>query len=112
MLLDAQSPSTSPLTPLMAFWWGAGGSFAIEILSLYSEIRAANATGLPAYYKNPLFWFVRILVTAIAGGLAVAEEATKPLLAINIGASAPAILQLLTKPPGGAAAGPPAAAER
>ncbi len=49
--------------------------------------------------QESTFWFVRFLVTAIAGALAVAEEATKPLLAINIGASAPAILQLLTKPP-------------
>jgi hypothetical protein len=110
MLLEAQSPLTTSLTPVMAFWWAAGGSLAIEILSLYSEIRAANASGLPAYYKNPLFWFVRILVTAIAGGLAIAEEAAKPLLAINIGASAPAILQLLTKPPatGTPAVAPPA----
>ncbi len=89
----------------MAFWWAAGGSLAIQLWSLYSVIRAANASGLPAYYKNPLFWFVRILVTAIAAGLAIAEEAAKPLLAINIGASATAILQLLTKPP---AAGPSA----
>ncbi len=99
------------LTPMMAFWWGAGGSLAIEILSLYNEIKAADASGLPAYYKNPLFWFVRLLVTAIAGSLAIAEEAGKPLLAINIGASAPAILQLLTKPaslsgPGGSTGGP------
>jgi hypothetical protein len=111
MLLEAQSTSTTPLTPLMTFWWGAGGSLAIEILSLYGEIRAANVSGLPVYYKNPLFWFVRILVTAIAGGLAIAEEATKPLLAINIGASAPAILQLLTKPPATPATGPPVAAK-
>jgi hypothetical protein len=39
------------------------------------------------------------MVTGIAGGLAVAESASNPLLAVNIGASAPAILQLLTKPP-------------
>ena len=101
MFLAAQPlGSMSSLTPLMAFWWGAGGSLAIEILSLYNEIKTANTSGLPAYYKNPLFWFVRLLVTAIAGGLAIAEEAAKPLLATNIGASAPAILQLLTKPPG------------
>ncbi|MGC2658651.1 MAG: hypothetical protein WA324_11905 [Bryobacteraceae bacterium] len=97
MFLDTQPMGA--LTPTFAFLWGAGGSLAIEILSLYSEIRTVNAAGVPAYYKNPLFWFVRILVTAIAGALAVAEEATNPLLAINIGASAPAILQLLTKPP-------------
>lgn len=65
---DAQTQGLSPtLTPFMAFWWGAGGSLAIEILSLYNEIRASNASGLPAYYKNPLFWFVRLRVTAIAG---------------------------------------------
>ena len=46
MLLDAQSPPAASLTPMMAFWWGAGGSLAIEILSLYSEIRAADASGL------------------------------------------------------------------
>jgi len=96
MFLDAQ---TTALSPGMAFLWGAGGSLALEILSLYGEIRAANVAGLPTYYKNPLFWFVRLFVTAIAGALAVAEEASKPLLAVNIGASAPAILQLLTRPP-------------
>src|SRR5271155_1485435 len=96
MFLEAQSAAVS-LNPAIVFLWGAGGSLAIEVLSLYGEIRAANASGLPAYYKSPLFWVVRFLVAAIAGGLAVAEEATKPLLAINIGASAPAILQLLTK---------------
>lgn len=71
----------------------------LEIISLYNEIKAERATGLPKYYRNPLFWTVRVMVTAIAGGLAIAESASNPLLAVNIGASAPAILQLLTKPP-------------
>jgi len=87
------------MPPLFMFLWAAGGSFALEIISLYNEIRAERATGLPGYYKNPVFWIVRLAVTGIAGGLAVAEKAGSPLIAINIGASAPAILQLLTNPP-------------
>jgi hypothetical protein len=87
------------MAPLAIFLWAAGGSLALEVISLFNEIKAEKATGLPAYYKNPIFWIVRIAVTAIAGGLAIAEEATRPMVAINIGASAPAILQLLTNPP-------------
>jgi len=86
------------LKPLSTFLWAAGGSFALEVISLYNEIKAERASGLPKYYKNPLFWGVRLLVTGIAGALAVAEDARTPLIAVNIGASAPAILQLLTKP--------------
>jgi hypothetical protein len=92
------SPADS-MPPLFMFLWAAGGSLAVEIISLYNEIRAERATGLPGYYKNPIFWIVRIAVTGIAGALAVAEKAGSPLIAVNIGASAPAILQLLTNPP-------------
>jgi hypothetical protein len=94
-----QGSSADMMPPLFMFLWAAGGSFALEIISLYNEIRAERATGLPGYYKNPVFWIVRLAVTGIAGGLAVAEKAGSPLIAINIGASAPAILQLLTNPP-------------
>lgn len=87
------------LVPLEIFLWAAGGSLALEVISLLNEIRAEKTTGLPKYYKNFVFWLVRLLVTGIAGALAVAENATTPMIAINIGASAPAILQLLTSPP-------------
>ena len=101
MLQTTQTTTTSlgTLTPLATFLWAAGGSLALEVISLLNEIRAERATGLPSHYKNWVFWCVRLLVTAIAGALAVAEDATKPMVAINIGASAPAILQLLTNPP-------------
>jgi hypothetical protein len=94
-----QESAADSMPPLFMFLWAAGGSFALEIISLYNEIRAERSTGLPRYYKNPVFWIVRLAVTGIAGGLAVAEKAGSPLIAINIGASAPAILQLLTNPP-------------
>ena len=87
------------LGPVGAFWWAAGGSLALEVVSLYNEIKAQKATGLPSYYKSAVFWVVRLAVTGIAGALAVAEEASSKLLAINIGASAPAILQLFASRP-------------
>jgi hypothetical protein len=87
------------LSPLAAFLWAAGGSLALELISLFNEIKAERAAGLPRYYKSFVFWMVRLGVTAVAGALAVAEGASRPILAVNIGASAPAILQLLAKPP-------------
>jgi hypothetical protein len=105
-MLDSLTTSVAngagALGPVGAFWWAAGGSFALEVISLYNEIKAQKSAGLPAYYKSWVFWLVRLAVTAIAGALAVAEEASSKLLAINIGASAPAILQLLaSRPPSG-----------
>jgi hypothetical protein len=92
---SAQDAIIAPMPPFFIFLWAAGGSLALEVISLYNEIRAEKPDGLPRYYKNPVFWIVRLLVTGIAGGLAIAENAGSPLIAINIGASAPAILQLL-----------------
>jgi hypothetical protein len=80
-----------------SFLWAAGGSFAIEIISLHNEIRAERPAGLPKYYSSPLFWVVRAFVMVIAGGLAIAESASTPLIAINIGASAPAIVAILNR---------------
>jgi hypothetical protein len=78
---------------------GGRGSLALEVISLPNEMKTVSAQGVPAYYKKVSFWIVRLLVTGIAGALAIAEKASSPLIAINIGASAPAILQLLTNPP-------------
>jgi len=88
--------SAQTFTPLMAFIWGAAGSIAIEIISLLAAIRRdGGMSGVPGYYKQPVFWFVRLLVMGIAGGMAVAETASNPLNAATIGASVPAILALL-----------------
>jgi hypothetical protein len=83
------------LSSLAVFLWAAGGSLAMELIALLNEIKAQPTAGLPGYYKNPWFWLLRLCVAAIAGALAIAEDATKPLIAITIGAAAPAILQLL-----------------
>jgi hypothetical protein len=59
--------SSDALSPLYVFLWAAGGSLALEVISLYNEIKAERAAGLPKYYKSPLFWMVRLAVTIIAG---------------------------------------------
>jgi hypothetical protein len=86
-----------PMTKLTTFLWAAGGSFSLEIISIYNGIKAERISGLPPYYKTVGFWVVRTLVAAIAGALAIAESANNPLIAINIGASAPAILLLFER---------------
>ncbi len=91
------------------FLLGAAGSVAIEIATL-NEIYQSwtpETTGLPVRYKKVGFWVTRILLAASAGGLALLYEIDKPVLAVNIGASAPLILRALgqgfkntTIPPG------------
>ena len=102
---DADVAHRAPevLKPTLIFLWAAGGSLAVEVMSLYNEMKAERPTGLPTYYKNLTFWLVRLIVASIAGGLAVAEAANSALIAINIGASAPALLQLLSRAPQSAA---------
>ncbi len=91
------------------FLCGFAGSVAIEIAALHQIYQAWNpeTKGLPERYRKAGFWITRFLLALCAGGLAVAYEIDKPILAINIGASAPLILNALgqgfkntTLPPG------------
>ena len=70
-------------------WWGFAGSMAVEIMMMH-ESRSGD---LPPKYKKIRFWVVRLLVACVGGGLAYAYGIeANPLLAANIGASAPAII--------------------
>jgi hypothetical protein len=83
-----------------AFFWAAGGSFALEVVAILNSLRTQKTADLPVYYKSWIFWVARVALGGIAGALAIAEGASNPLVAINIGASAPAIVELLgSKPP-------------
>lgn len=75
------------------FLWGFGGSIAVEIASLYRAMMSHPR--VPSRYRNPWFWLVRVLLAGVAGGLALAYEIDNRVLAINVGASAPLILQAL-----------------
>ena len=87
---------------LYSFLCGFAGSAAVEIIVLhqvYQTVGAKKPT-LPARYKTVGFWIMRILVAVIAGGLALAYRSVSPispLLAVNIGASAPSIILTLSQ---------------
>jgi hypothetical protein len=78
------------------FWWGVGGSAALEVITCYNYYRYRGV--LPTRYRKTGFLAIRALVALIAGGLVVAYQVEgNPILAINIGASAPAILLSLAE---------------
>ncbi len=79
------------------FLCGFFGSVAIEIAAIHQAYQSLTSKSpeLPFRYKKVGFWITRSILAAIAGGLAVAYEIDKPILAINIGASTPLILNAL-----------------
>lgn len=83
------------MIPLEVFLWGAGGSLAVEIVSVNKFMASEHA--LPDRYRTFGFWFARTLLSIVGGGLAVAYGITQPLLAANIGAATPLIVQALAQ---------------
>jgi hypothetical protein len=82
------------------FAWGFLGSMAVEVVTLFRLLqRADTAPALPARYRSPLYWSVRVALAGVGGGLAVAYEIDNPILAANIGAATPAIVTTLTRDP-------------
>jgi hypothetical protein len=84
------------VTPqIVTFLCGFGGSVAVEIVLLNQFMQTDSA--LPERYKKPAFWVVRILLAIVGGGLALAYEIDKPLLAANIGAATPLIIKAFSE---------------
>jgi hypothetical protein len=84
------------MTETERFFWGFCGSLAVEIVNLFQAYHSQRIH-IPQRYKRKGFWVVRALVCVIAGGLAVAYKIESELLAANIGASAPLIMQALAR---------------
>ena len=80
---------------LTIFLCGVGGSAAIEILTIYQIYK--SGAPFPKRYKLPGFWCVRALLAAAAGGLALAYEVDKVILAVNIGVATPLILSKMAE---------------
>jgi len=83
------------MTPPHRFLWGFFGSAAVEVITLHQAYTSRGRT--PERYKRIGFWVVRLLLSMIAGGLSVAYNIDNPILAINIGASTPLIVQTLAR---------------
>lgn len=89
------------------FLWGVGGSLAVEIVALAHHYQT-HPSRLPTRYSKWGFYVVRALLAAVAGGVAVAYQIDRPLLALNIGAATPLIIQAFARMPPEPPALPPA----
>ena len=78
-------------SPMLIFLWGAGGSVAVEVVTLWGYYEQDKT--IPVRYRKIGFWIVRVLLAIMAGGLALAYDIQKPLLAANIGAATPLIIR-------------------
>jgi hypothetical protein len=80
------------------FLFGLFGGVLAELLGLF-ELRRHARKDLPKWLKSPFYWIITILMVLAGGGLVVAyiesDIAMKPILAINVGASAPLIIGTL-----------------
>ena len=76
----------------IVFLCGFGGSAAVEVVLLY-QFYQVEPFVLPERYTKTSFWVVRTLLAIIGGGLALAYDIDKPLLAANIGAATPLIIK-------------------
>jgi hypothetical protein len=84
------------MTTTEIFLWGLGGSLAVEAVEL-SKVYYRSRFSLPYRYKLWHFYVSRILLSLVGGGLAVAYAIDKPLLAANIGAATPLLIEALSR---------------
>ena len=83
----------------MEVWLGFAGGMASELLDWF-RIRKELHLGVPGWAKSWLYWAITVAMAGV-GGLLVFMYRTSgievsPILAFNIGASAPLILRSLT----------------
>lgn len=88
------------MTPTEVFAWGLLGSISVEIAAINKFMVSDHK--LPDRYRKTGFWIARSLLAVVGGGLAVAYGIDKALLAANIGAATPLIVNTLSQgiPPG------------
>jgi hypothetical protein len=92
------------MTNIEVFLWGMGGCLAVDVVTA-SQYFHTTDSAFPVRYHKPMFYVVRLLLGVIGGGLAIAYGIDKPLLAANIGAATPLIIQAFAQ--SGAAFIPP-----
>ena len=82
----------------MEIWLGVAGGLAAEALQWF-RIRKTLYRGVPDWAGHWLYWFVTAVMVALGGLLVFAYRSSgvqiSPIVALNIGASAPLILESL-----------------
>ncbi len=80
---------------LEGFVYGVFGGFLAELLGLF-KLRHQTPGSFPDWIRSRFYWTVTVLMILAGGGLVVvylkSAFALKPLIALNIGASAPLII--------------------
>jgi hypothetical protein len=78
------------------FLLGFLGSVSVELVTCFHLYQ--SELPFPSRYRKKGFWAIRILIAVAAGGLVLAYGIKdNAILAINVGASAPAILLTLAE---------------
>lgn len=81
---------------MVIFLWGCAGSISVEIINLYS-VYQQDKISMPDRYKRVGYYIVRFFLVIMAGGLTLAYKLDNPLLALNIGAATPVLIQTFAK---------------
>ncbi len=85
---------------LEGFLFGLLGGLIVEVLGLY-RLRVLTRDEFPEHLKTFHYWAITTAMILAGGGLAVvylsSDIPLKPILAVNIGASAPLIIEGLGK---------------
>jgi hypothetical protein len=75
------------------FFWGFLGSLAVDIVAAAAQYFNSYSNELPNKYRRIAFYVLHLLLAIVAGGLAVAYQIDKAILAFNIGAATPLLIQ-------------------
>ena len=78
------------------FLWGLMGSVAVELLTLLSFYYSPPVR-LPKRYTKIGFWIARFMLALLAGALAVGYDIHQRILAFNIGAATPLIINFMAR---------------
>ncbi len=78
------------------FLFGVLGGLLAELVGLF-ELRRQSPDDLPDWFKSWFYWFLTILMICAGGVLVIvyleSDIPLKPILAVNVGASAPLLIR-------------------
>jgi len=84
------------------FWYGVLGGFLAELFGIW-KLRHELREKLPPYLRSWFYWLMTLLMIASGGCVALvyvkSGVSLSPILAVNVGASAPLIIGSLTAAP-------------
>lgn len=86
-------------TVIMCGLEGIIGGIMAEVAGLY-QLRRATKSDRPEYLHSGFYWIITTLMVMSGGALAILYQSSgaslNPIVAVNVGASAPLIIQLFS----------------